>query len=522
MEPKAKLTKEMICEEARFILANVLAEGRYGKQNHFEDIRRICEGAVSLGLQEYVSFLENYGYLTYDRRSDVLDVTPEGERVVSGEKTQDLMARVVQHFMRQGAAGQSAAPQATPRRRFVQSGSQAPRDATQPPPSRDDDDEVPTAGPERVGQARAATSPDGREILDRRYEKLVRIGTGGIGTVWKARQITLDREVAVKEVRELFALVTEDQRREIQRRFGEVVRQAARLSHPNIMPLLDVNSERENPYMVMEFATHGNLRRIIRDAEDIPVALSIKYFLQVLHALRAAHDQGVIHRGLKPENILLDRYGNARLGDFGTARIVERDKAVIQHVYVGMGAPSYMAPELFSDPLGSGAQADIYALGIILYELLTRKIPGRRSPMPSESAKGLPRTIDDIFDRMTRDSRDERYKSCEEVLNDFYKADDIAAVAELKGSILFFKSPLETLKFKETAPPPIEEPAPVIAAPPAATAAAGDGATGPASPVPPAVTPAPEGDKPEVTGQSRAIGRRPYSFQQRLKDRDKE
>ena len=527
MEPKAKLTKEMICEEARFILANVLAEGRYGKQNHFEDIRRICEGAVSLGLQEYVSFLENYGYLTYDRRSDVLDVTPEGERVVSGEKTQDLMARVVQHFMR-AAGGAQAAPQAAARRqRFVNSGSQAPREA----PTQDDD-EVPTAGPERVGQAQAAAparTADGKEILDRRYEKLVRIGTGGIGTVWKARQITLDREVAVKEVRELFNLVTEDQRREIQRRFGEVVRQAARLSHPNIMPLLDVNSEREYPYMVMEMATHGNLRRIIRDAEEIPVPLAIKYFLQTLHALRAAHDQGVIHRGLKPENILLDRYGNARVSDFGNARIVERDQAVIQHVYVGMGAPSYMAPELFSDPLGSGAQADIYALGIILYELLTRKIPGRRSPMPSEGVKGLPRTIDDIFDRMTRDSRDERYKTCEEVLDHFYKADDIAAVAELKGSILFFKSPLETLKFKDTAPPPMEEaptnvvaPSPVVAA-----AAGGDGAAAPASTPAPVVAAAPvEADpqKPDASSSQagRTMGRRPYSFQQRLKDRDKE
>src|SRR5262249_38623448 len=159
------------------------------------------------------------------------------------------------------------------RARFVNSGSQssgAPREAAAP-----DEDEVPTAGPERVGQAQAQPrSPDGKEILDRRYEKLVRIGTGGIGTVWKARQLTLDREVAVKEIRELFNLVTEDQRREIQRRFGEVVRQAARLSHPNIMPLLDVNSEREHPYMVMEMATHGNLRRIIRDAEEIPVPLA--------------------------------------------------------------------------------------------------------------------------------------------------------------------------------------------------------------------------------------------------------
>src|SRR5215468_2354881 len=164
MEPKAKLTKEMICEEARFILANVLAEGRYGKQNHFEDIRRICEGAVSLGLQEYVSFLENYGYLTYDRRSDVLDVTPEGERVVSGEKTQDLMARVVQHFMRAAGQAQAAPPQPARRARFVNSGSQssgAPREAAAP-----DEDEVPTASPERVGQVQAqaqARAPDGKE-----------------------------------------------------------------------------------------------------------------------------------------------------------------------------------------------------------------------------------------------------------------------------------------------------------------------------------------------------------------------
>src|SRR5262249_7665816 len=190
------------------------------------------------------------------------------------------MARVVQHFMR--SAGSAVQPAAAPQRqrRFVPSPSQpgaTARDGAQPPTAPpDDDDEAPTAGPERLGQAPARMISDGREILDRRYEKLVRIGTGGIGTVWKARQITLDREVAVKEIRELFALVTEDQKREIQRRFGEVVRQAARLSHPNIMPLLDVNSERESPYMVMEFATHGNLRRIIRDAEEIPVPLAIK------------------------------------------------------------------------------------------------------------------------------------------------------------------------------------------------------------------------------------------------------
>jgi len=558
MEAKAKLTKEMICEEARFILANVLAEGRYGKQNHLDDIRRICEGAVSLALDDYVAFLENYGYMTYDRRSDVLDVTPEGERVVAGEKTQDLMARVLQHFLQRPTAATGSSPSNSPspgpapprKSRFLQAHSQAAVAA-------EDDDEPPTGGPERM-----ARDDRGREILDRRYEKIERLGTGGIGTVWKARQINLDREVAVKEIRELFGFFVEEQRREIQRRFGEVVRAAARLSHPNIIPVLDVNTERDYPYVVMELAPHGNLRRIIQWAEEIPTSLAIKYFLQALHALRAAHDQNVMHRGVKPENILLDRYGNARLSDFGTARVVERDQAVIQQVYVGMGAVAYMAPELYMDPLGAGPQADLYALGIILYELLTRKIPGRRSPMPSDAVKGLPRAIDDIFDRMTRDSRDERYKSAVEVLDDFYKSSEIGAIAELKGSILFFKSPLETLKFKdhrsaaepaEPAEPPTEqtrpaaltETAPAAESAPASASVADEpptvpgslpAPTGPSAPAssdvtvpgvehPPAPGAAPTATPGEPSREgsgSRALGRRPYSFQQRLRDKDKE
>jgi hypothetical protein len=535
MEPKAKLTKEMICEEARFILANVLAEGRYGKQNRYDDIRRICEGAVSLGLPDYITFLETFGYLTYDRATDVLDVTSEGERVVSGEKTQDLMARVLQHFM-----AKQPLPTAQPARRprFIAASSPPPAASTgapaagvaggAAPPASLDADELPTIGPERIERTErpvgtAATSPgSAREILDRRYEKISRIGSGGIGTVWKARQITLDREVAVKEMRELFSFFTEEQRREIIRRFGEVVRQAARLSHPNINPLLDVNSEREHPYMVSELAPHGNLRRIIQHAEDLPVPLAIKYFLQSLHALRAAHDLGITHRGLKPENILLDRYGNARVSDFGNARIVERDQAVIQQVYVGMGTVTYLAPELFTDPTATGPQADLYALGIVLYELLTRKIPGRRSPMPSEVVTGLPRSIDDIFDRLTRDSREERYRNAEEVLDHFYGAADIGELADLKGSILFFKSPLETLTFRDTPTrvEPPEEAAPTVVTPSAVEPAAA--ATPPAAaPGEDAAAPASETGRTEGSG-ARALGRRPYSFQQRVKERDKE
>src|SRR5262252_10757958 len=152
MEPKAKLSKEMICEETRFILANILAEGRYGKQNHLDDIRRICEGAVSLGLDEYIVFLESYGYVAVNRRSDTLEVTSEGERVVSGDKTQELMGRVLAHFLSrpQGVPGTPV-----PRR---------PRVAPTPPPSGSAAASTPPATPEPAETAMAGVDRIVREI----------------------------------------------------------------------------------------------------------------------------------------------------------------------------------------------------------------------------------------------------------------------------------------------------------------------------------------------------------------------
>src|SRR5438552_3530468 len=98
MEARAKVTKEVLCEEARFILANVMAEARYGRQNRYEDIRRVCEGAVSIPFAEYITFLEKAGYLRQDRGSDSLEVTPEGELVVNGGNLVDFTERAVQHF----------------------------------------------------------------------------------------------------------------------------------------------------------------------------------------------------------------------------------------------------------------------------------------------------------------------------------------------------------------------------------------------------------------------------------------
>ncbi len=479
MEGRAKVTKEVLCEEARFILANVMAEARYGRQNRYDDIRRVCEGAVSIPFGEYIGFLEKSGYLRHDQSSQSLEVTPDGETVVNGGNLTEFTERAVSHFkkLRQSramAVPTGGVPMGT------QSGLNAPAirsevsQATRMP--------VKDAGV-KVSGGRPSMAVSGEvDNGEQRYEKLASIGSGGMGTVYRARQVALNREVALKEIRDLFGFFSEDQRNEIVRRFTDVVRAWGNLAHPNILPIHDVNLWVEFPYVVTELAPNGSARRLINDAEEIPVELCFKYLLQALHALRAAHAQRVYHRGLKPEQLLIDGYGNIKVSDFGFTRIVERDHAVIRQIYVGMGNVAYMAPELYTDPMAAGPQGDIYALGIIFYELLTRKLPGRRSPMPSQINGTLPHGIDDIFDRMTRDARNERYATVDDILDDIDKLEGMEAIIGRQNQVLVGESPLNAIKFR----PGAEEPL--------------------------AGTPV-EGEE----GDDKKAGHRPYSFQQRRK-----
>jgi serine/threonine protein kinase len=531
MEGKSKLTKEVVAQESRFILDSLIAAGQYSKEVPFEELRRLCEQSVSLRLLDYINFLERFGYITYDRNTHLVTITADGDRVVGGEKVAELVIDVVHHFrpiLSRARAKEEPAP----------------------------------AGPSRPRRM------ESRELVDNRYEKLSTIGSGGIGSVYLARQVLLDREVALKEIRELFGFFTEPQRQEIIKRFDEEVRRAAKLSHPNIATIMDGNTTSDYPYVVSDYISGGSLRRIIKCAAAIPPELAVKVFLQILHGLRHAHSKGVVHRGLKPENILFDSTGNVRLTDFGMSRVVERDQAVIQHVYVGTGSVAYMAPELFNDPTSIGPQSDLYAVGIVLYEMLARKLPGRRSPMPTKLHPKLPKVVDDIFDRLTQDEREDRYKSVEEALEDFHKADASKDFLEPRGAVLFLQNPLEKLELKEEEEEEEEEPAeeentgtdaepvpavagtPKAAPPPAAAKPTPTPKPTPASapatlepvaldeaepPIPTEATASAEehivdvmneggdgdSDEEEEKGGRRRKTRRPYSFQQRMKDRDK-
>jgi serine/threonine protein kinase len=457
MEGRAKVTKEVLCEEARFILANVMAEARYGRQNRYDDIRRVCEGAVSIPFSEYIGFLEKAGYLRHDRENESLEVSADGETVVNGGNVAEFTERAVSHFkkLRQSRAMAIPAP----------AGPVGTQTGVMNPTTSRDVPESSMAQPLPRKDAKMTTSGGrpsvvvGGEIqlgdVENRYEKLASIGSGGMGTVYRARQVALGREVALKEIRDLFGFFSDDQRNEIVRRFTEVVRAWGNLAHPNILPIHDVNLWTEYPYVVTELAPNGSARRLINDAEEIPVELVFRYLLQTLHALRAAHAQRVYHRGLKPEQLLIDGYGNVKVSDFGFTRIVERDHAVIRQIYVGMGNVAYLAPELYSEPATSGPQGDIYALGIIFYELLTRKLPGRRSPMPSQINATLPRGIDDIFDRMTRDSRTERYATVDEILDDIDKLEGMDSLLGPGDRVLVGDSPMASIKFRPGAEEPL-------------------------------------------------------------------
>jgi len=454
MEGRAKVTKEVLCEEARFILANVMAEARYGRQNRYDDIRRVCEGAVSIPFGEYIGFLEKSGYLRHDRGSEILEVTPDGETVVNGGNLAEFTERAVSHFKKLRQSRAMAAVPGSPVPMGTQSGvmSSAIREVSSTGPLPRKEPKITTSGgrPSAVAGGEIQASD-----MENRYEKLASIGSGGMGTVYRARQVALNREVALKEIRDLFGFFSEDQRNEIVRRFTDVVRAWGNLAHPNILPIHDVNLWTEYPYVVTELAPNGSCRRLINDAEELPTELVFKYLLQTLHALRAAHNQRVYHRGLKPEQLLIDGYGNVKVSDFGFTRIVERDHAVIRQIYVGMGNVAYMAPELYTDPMSAGPQGDIYALGIIFYELLTRKLPGRRSPMPSQINPSMPKGVDDIFDRMTRDSRSERYATVDDILDDIDKLEGMEALIGSGDRVLVGESPLSAIKFRPGAEEPL-------------------------------------------------------------------
>ncbi|MBI5383920.1 MAG: serine/threonine protein kinase [Verrucomicrobia bacterium] len=223
--------------------------------------------------------------------------------------------------------------------------------------------------PTRSGPSKTASAPAPTRFGD--YELLGEIAHGGMGVVWHARQISLHRSVALKMIRS-GGLATGV---EVQR-FHTEAEAAARLDHPNIVPIYDVGEHEGQHYFTMKLVEGGSLAEAI-GGRPMPVRRAVPLLAKIARAVHFAHQRGILHRDLKPTNILLDAHGEPQLTDFGLAKLAERESSLTQSVAV-MGSASYMAPE---QARGQARElttaADIYSLGTILFELLTGQAPFR-------------------------------------------------------------------------------------------------------------------------------------------------
>lgn len=221
-----------------------------------------------------------------------------------------------------------------------------------------------------LGSRTQAKSP--REFPDiPGYELIDRLGEGGMGEVFLARQLSLDREVAVKVVRR--ELLTEEWFLE---RLEREARLLARLKNPHLVTVHDfLRLPDGTAAVVMELVEGGNLRDRLRGAPSgLPMDEALAAIRQVASALAAAHDEGVVHRDIKPENILLDVEGRVHVSDFGMALSLAPGAPRLTRTGAAAGTPGYLAPEQFSGATAD-ARVDIFALGVLLYEMLTGRLP---------------------------------------------------------------------------------------------------------------------------------------------------
>jgi predicted Ser/Thr protein kinase len=233
------------------------------------------------------------------------------------------------------------------------------------------------------------------------------IGQGGMGAVYLARQRALDRTVALKLIR------VRDDDPTFAERFAREAKAMARLSHPNIVAVHESGEAGGLPYLVMEYVDGVTLRDAMR-AKQLSPAEALAVIPQICDALEYAHRQGVVHRDVKPENILLDRAGKVKIADFGLAKLADPDGLSLTGTQQAMGTPHYMAPEQWERPGEVDHRADIYALGVVLYELLTGELPLGRFDPPSSKVQ-IDVRIDEVVLRALAKEPVRRYQHASEV-----------------------------------------------------------------------------------------------------------
>ncbi|MGQ0506194.1 MAG: serine/threonine protein kinase [Myxococcaceae bacterium] len=248
------------------------------------------------------------------------------------------------------------------------------------------------------------------------YELIEVLGRGGMGEVWRAQQKSLGRTVAVKLLPPKLAADAE-----FVTRFDKEATALASLSHPNIIQIIDRGSSAQHYYFVMEYVAGRSLRDLM-NAGAMNTVEALKIVAQICRAIDHAHEQRIIHRDLKPENILIDDRGHVKVADFGLAGIRGTDgsdlRLQLTATSVAMGTVNYMAPEQRRDAKHVDGRADLYSLGVLMYEMLTGELPIGRFKLPSERIAGLDARIDHVVEKCLENDLEARYQNAKDVLHD--------------------------------------------------------------------------------------------------------
>ncbi|MFQ5453486.1 MAG: serine/threonine protein kinase [Candidatus Zixiibacteriota bacterium] len=231
-----------------------------------------------------------------------------------------------------------------------------------------------------------------------------KIGHGGVAEIYKGRQESLERDVAIKV---LSSKMTKDA--EIVKRFERESLVIARLNHPNIVHVIDRGYEKGRYYFVMTYIDGTSLREVI-DSDKVSRETKLEMIVQVCKALDYAHNNGVIHRDIKPTNILIDRQGNALVADFGIAQIISISDSDVTSSDVIMGTLSYMSPEQKISSTNVDQTTDIYSVGIILYEILVNRKPLGHFKLPSEIDPDVEKEFDQIILKCLAQEPKDRYQ----------------------------------------------------------------------------------------------------------------
>lgn len=268
----------------------------------------------------------------------------------------------------------------------------------------------------KVDHAKCKFRPPSVEALQPHFQNLEIVelsGSGGMSAVYRAKQVSVDRMVAVKILPEEIAATTGGVAR-----FMREAQVLAKLNHPNIVTLYDAGTAGPWCYLVMEYVDGVNLRQLAGD-ESLSLADVFKLMPEMCAGLQYAHDQQVVHRDIKPENVMIDRQGRVKITDFGLARLFagEGRSSSLTEVRQAVGTPQYAAPEQIERPESVDHRADLYSLGVVMYELITGEIPRGNFELPSQKTLA-PATLDGIVLRALASEPQRRYQQASDLRHD--------------------------------------------------------------------------------------------------------